>query len=116
MIVRGIGNLAERDPAVAPKEIERGVGCDAGQPVRGFLLVFQLVLPLKGFDESLLREVLRVVHVADNAIDLKEDATEMLRNETFFEFEGRCSDRSLGTREILVHQTRWRDRVHPLQK
>jgi hypothetical protein len=40
----------------------------------------------------------------------------MLRNETFFEFEGRCSDRSLRTREILVHQTRWRSRLHPLPK
>jgi hypothetical protein len=116
MVMRRIGNLAESHTTVAAEEIERRIGRDAGKPVCSLLFILQLILTLESFDESLLRKVLRIVHITDNSINLKENPTEMLGNETFFKFEGRCSGRSLGTREILVHQTQWRGRLHPLLK
>ena len=114
--MRGIGNFAEGNAAVATQEIERGVGGDPGKPVCGFLLILQLILTLESFDESLLREVLRVVYIADDAINLEKNATEMLGNESFFEFGGAAPAGAVGPGNSSVHQTRWRDRLHPLLK
>src|SRR5581483_10399444 len=88
VIVGRFGDLAEGDAPVAAEEIESGIGSDAGKPVCGFLLVLQLILTLESFDESFLRKVLGVMDVANDAINLEENTTEMLGNETFFEFDG----------------------------
>ena len=58
---------------MAPQKIDGGVAGDAREPVRGFFRVFELVLPLEGFDEGFLGQVLSVGNVADDAIDQQED-------------------------------------------
>ena len=63
----------KRHPPAATQKLERGVGCDARQPVRGLQFVFELILPLQGFDESFLGQVLRVMNCsADRPCDKSE--------------------------------------------
>ena len=42
-------------------------------PVRGFVQILQLILALQSFDEGFLRKILRVGHIAHDAIDQQEN-------------------------------------------
>jgi hypothetical protein len=76
---------------VAAQKIERSVGGDLRKPVRGLQLVFELLLPLQGFDESFLRQVLRVVDVAHHVVNLPENPSHIVRDETVLEFRRPCA-------------------------
>ena len=60
------------------QEIKRRVGGNAGKPMRGFLLILQLLLPLQGFDERFLSQILRIGHVANHPINLQENAAKIV--------------------------------------
>ncbi len=66
--------------------------------MRGLFQVLQLILALQGFDEGFLRQVLRVVHVADNAVDQKEDAALVVLHKAVLKFRGQrnCVESSAG--------------------
>src|SRR5713226_6755612 len=64
--------------AVAAEEIERRVGGDPRKPMRRLLIVLELVLTLQSLDESFLRQILGVGGIADNAVDLDEDAAKVV--------------------------------------
>ena len=53
--------------------------------MRGFQFVFELFLPLQSFDERFLRQILRVMHVAHNAIDLAENAPQIVVDEALLQ-------------------------------
>lgn len=83
MPFRRFAQFHKRHAPAAAEKIERGIGGDARQPMRRLQLVFELVLPLQGFDESFLREILRVMNAADHTINLKENAAQMFGDEGF---------------------------------
>ena len=51
--------------------------------MRGFLFVFQLILPLQGLDEGFLGQILGVMNAADHAINLQENAAQMFGDKAF---------------------------------
>ena len=53
--------------------------------MRGLQLVLELLLPLQRFDERFLREILRVVHIADNAVNLPENAPQIVVDEALLQ-------------------------------
>jgi hypothetical protein len=57
--------------------------------VRGFLLVLELFLPLQGFDESLLREILGVRNISYDAVDLEKDPPQIVGNKPVLPLCGR---------------------------
>ena len=73
--------FGKRDSPVPPQEIECGIGGDARKPVRRLLFVFDLILPLQGFNESFLGKILRIMHIAHNAVNLAEDPLHVLGDE-----------------------------------
>ena len=70
-----------RHPAVPPQKIERRIGRDARQPVRRLQLVLELILPLQRLDEGFLRQILRVGHIPDDAVNLDEDPAQIVGDE-----------------------------------
>ena len=91
-------DLAESHPAVTAQKIERRVGGDPREPVGGFQVVFELVLPLQGFDESFLSQILRVVNVADHPVNLAENAPQILVDEAVLQFSSMPASRAAGSR------------------
>ena len=85
MAFGSFSDLTKRHSAVAAQKIERGIGGDARQPVRGFQFVLELLLTLQGLDEGLLREILRVVDIADHTVNLPENAPQILRDEALLQ-------------------------------
>ena len=85
MALGRLGDLAKRHPAVTSQKIERGVGRDARQPVRGFQFVFELLLTLQSFDESFLGQILRVMNVSDHAVNLQENAPQIFGDEALLQ-------------------------------
>jgi len=76
--LRRLINLTKRHPPMPAQEIKRRVGGNAGKPMRGFLLILQLLLPLQGFDERFLSQILRIGHVANHPINLQENAAKIV--------------------------------------
>ena len=56
------------------------------QPVGGLQFVFELLLPLQGFDESFLRQILRVMDVAHHVVNLAENTPQILGDEALVQF------------------------------
>ena len=75
-----IVDFAKAGASIAAQEIDSRVGSDTGEPVRGLALVLELFLVLEGFDEGLLRQVLGIRDVADDAIDLHKDPAQVVGN------------------------------------
>ena len=55
--------------------------------MRRFLLVLELILALQRLDEGFLGEILGVGDVADNAVNLHEDAPQVFGNKAVLPFE-----------------------------
>ena len=55
----------------------------------GFLLVLELILPLQGFDESFLREVLGVRYISYDAVDLEKDPPKIIGDKPVLSLGGR---------------------------
>ena len=70
---RRLVDLAKRGAPVAAQEIDRRIGGDPRQPVRGLLFVFELFLVLQGLDEGFLGQVLGVRDIAHDPVDLHEN-------------------------------------------
>ena len=64
--------------AVAAEEIERRIGGDPRKPMRRLLIVLELVLALESLDEGFLRQILGVGGIANNSVDLDEDAAKVI--------------------------------------
>src|SRR5207237_934990 len=79
---------------------------------RCLLGVFELFLPLQGFDEGFLREVLRVMDVAHHAINLQENAPHVLGDKTLLKVGGHTGDVRIRRRMTFVHQYLWRESLH----
>src|SRR5215472_4164748 len=54
--------------------------------MRGFIDVLELILPLKGFDEGFLGEVLGVGDVSYDPVDEQEDTPQVLGNKAVLQF------------------------------
>src|ERR1017187_9718337 len=67
-------DFAKRDAAAAAQEIDRRIGGDPRQPMRGLLLVLDLVLALQRLDKCLLGQILGIRDIPDDPVDLNEDA------------------------------------------
>ena len=80
-------DFAKRHATVPPQKIDRGVGGDARQPVRRLLFVLELVLALQRFDEGFLRQILRVGHIAHNAVNLHENPAQVLGDKAVLPLE-----------------------------
>src|SRR4051812_34686009 len=77
----GLGKLCdidERKFSIAPQKIDGRVGGDARKPMPGLIKVLQLRFALQRLDEGLLGEILRVVHVAYDAVNQQKDAPQIL--------------------------------------
>jgi hypothetical protein len=66
------------DAPVPAQEVQRRIRGNPRQPVRRFLLVLELLLPLQSFDERLLCQILRIGHIPHNAVDLDKNPAEMI--------------------------------------
>ena len=89
-------------PPVPPKKIDGCVGGNSGQPVGGLVEILDLILPLQRFDEGFLRQILSVVHVPDDAVDLQEDAAEVVLNEPLLRLANLWETPSPAAREYLA--------------
>ena len=54
-----------------------------------FLLVLELILPLQGFNERLLCEILGVRYISNDAIDLEKDAAQIVGDKPVLPLCGR---------------------------
>jgi hypothetical protein len=78
---RKFRDIGHRISFIAPQKIYGSVARDPRKPMPGPIEILQLGLPLKGFNERLLGEILGIVHVIHDAINQHENAPEMLLNE-----------------------------------
>ncbi len=81
-------HFAVRHAAVPPQKIDGRVGGDARKPVRRLLFVLELLLPLQRLDEGFLGEILGVGHVAHDAVNLHEDAPQIVGDKTVLSLHG----------------------------
>lgn len=88
--------VSKVDTAIAAQMVEGGVGGDAGEPMGGFVEIFELLFAGEGLDEGVLGEVLRVGYVADDAVDEEEDALHVRLNEKVMPFAGDRIDAGIG--------------------
>src|SRR5208283_1856435 len=89
---QGLGEVVERNggrAAVAPQEVDGGVGGDAREPVAGLGEVAELVAALQRLDARFLGQVLGILDAADDVVDEQEDALEVQAQELLF---GRAPD------------------------
>jgi hypothetical protein len=100
----------KRHSPAAPQEIKRRVRGDPGKPVRCFLFVLELILPLQGFDKGFLSQILRVVYAAYHAVDLQENAAQMFGDEPvaqaaldFSSGQEFLGPRFISWRSVVVH-------------
>src|SRR5580700_8616701 len=70
---RGV-QLAIGHPPAAPQEIDGRIRRYARKPMRRFMLVLKLLLPLQRLDKGLLGQVLGIGHVANDAVNLHENS------------------------------------------
>lgn len=78
--------IGEVDTSIAAEMIEGSVSGDAGEPMGGFLKIFQLVFAGESLDEGVLRKVLRVSNVPDDAVNEQEDPLEVELHELVVTF------------------------------
>ncbi len=105
--LRHLVQFGEVHAAVAAKMIESGVGGDAGEPMRGFLQIFQLLFAGEGLDEGFLRQVLGVGDVADDAIDEQENPLHVRLHEEVMPLTSDGIDTRVGLSHRLLYRPNW---------
>ena len=81
--------------------------------MRGFLFVLELLLPLQCFDESFLGEILGIRDIAHHAVNLHEDAPQVVGDKPVLSFDSLERRGQQFAHDLAIHDSRTHNWMTP---